>query len=103
MVANIDKIKMCFRALGMFIKNVFTLKLPLWLCIVVGLVCVLFSLLVACSHERMSTQALVGHTEYQDHSYLVFRALDDQRTLAVVHDPDCMCKFVEVVPDDIVE
>ena len=95
MAANIEKINSCFRALGMFLKNILTLKFPLWLYIVASLVCVLFASLVSCAHDRQATQALVGKTEYNGHSFLVFRTLDDSKTLAVVHDPDCVCHFVE--------
>ena len=95
MVALIEKIVKCLVALISYIGNKLVEKYPLWLFIVVCLVAVLLFSVFSCAEKRQSTQALVGKTEYQGHYFLVFRTLDDAKTLAVVHDPDCPCNFVE--------
>lgn len=94
MAANLVKIKGCFRALGSFLKNVLSLKFPLWLYIVVFLAAVLFAWLVSCSalknldDQKRIDSAVVGFTEYRGHSYLVFYAAGN---FSVIHDPECMC------------
>lgn len=95
MVALIEKIIKCFLAVITYIGTKLVEKYPLWLFIVVCLVCVLLFSVFSCAEKRQSTKALVGSTEYKEHHYLVFRALDSNRTIAVVHDPDCPCNFVE--------
>lgn len=103
MAANIKKLKICFLALGTFIKSLLTMRVSVWVLLVAFLVFVLFSCVVSCSNDKSVTRAVVGSTEYNGHNYLVFRALDNHRTLAVVHDPDCVCNYIEVVPEEIVE
>lgn len=97
MAANTEKIKTCFRAVTMFLRNLLTLRCPLWLFIVAVSVAVLFSWLVSCSAAKNSNgnvvdSAVVGYTEYHSHSYLVFYAAG---SFSVVHDPDCICKIIE--------
>lgn len=101
MVALIEKIVTCFLAVITYIGKKLVEKYPLWLYIVVCLVCVLLFSVISCTARKQSNQALVGTTEYRGHAFLVFRTLDDSKTLAVVHDPDCPCNFVE--PLDIQE
>lgn len=101
MVANIEKIKTCCHAVGSFVVNVLTLKFPLWLFIAVFLAAVLLFSAISCTRDKAITQAVVGKTEYNGHSYMVFGSVLDNRTIAVVHDPDCVCHFVESV--DVVE
>ena len=95
MVALIEKIVKCLVAVVSYIGNKLVEKYPLWLFIVVFITCVLLFSVFSCAEKRQSTKALVGATEYKEHQYLVFRALDSNRTIAVVHDPDCPCNFVE--------
>ena len=95
MAANIEKIKICFRAIGLFLKNLLTMQFPLWLYIVAFLVCVLFSLLVACTAQKAMSNnqsAVVGYTDYRGHNYLVFSA---NGSFSVVHDPDCVCNLID--------
>lgn len=95
MVALIEKIVKCLVAFVSFVGKVLLEKYPVWLYIVVFLAAVLLFSVISCTEKRHSTQALVGFTEYNGHKFIVFRALDDNHTLAVVHDPDCLCNYVE--------
>ena len=99
MAANIEKLKTCFRAVGSFLGNVLTLKFPLWLSIAVFLVCVLFGWLLSCTSRKALNTYEVGSTDYQGHTYLIFRALDNdyKPTVTVMHSPDCMCYYIESV------
>lgn len=103
MIANTEKIKICFRAVGTFLKNGLSMCIPLWLCIVAFLAAVLFGFTVSCTAAKSSVQtALVGVSEYRGHTFLVFRAMDNTNgTFSVVHDPDCRCNFVELLPSDL--
>lgn len=95
MGANIDKLNQCFRAVRLFLANVLTLKFPLWLYIVVFLAAVLFFCVVSCSHEQSLQRVVVGHCEEQGHSYIFFRAEHEPYSLTVLHDPDCICYFLD--------
>lgn len=95
MVALIEKIVKCLVACISYVGNKLIEKYPLWLYLAASLGAVLLYSLLSCAHDHAATQALVGKTEYSGHSFLVFRTMDDKQTLAVVHDPDCVCHFVE--------
>lgn len=95
MVVLIEKIVKCLVASISYVGKVLLEKYPVWLYIVVSLAVVLLLSVFSCAEKAHSTQALVGSTEYNGHKFLVFRTLDDKHTLAVVHDPDCLCNYVE--------
>lgn len=100
MAANIEKIKGCFRALVSFLKNMLTLKFPLWLFIVAYLASVLFVLCVGCQHDKaMMRQCIVGSMDFKGHSYLVFTrpGASINGALDVMHDPDCICWLVDSI------
>lgn len=97
MLVLIEKLIKFLAALITYIAAKLTEKYPLWLFIVVFLACVLFFSVVSCEHEKSVSRALVGKTEYQGHSFLIFKQVNDNKTLAVVHDPDCPCYFVEPI------
>ena len=99
MRVNIEKIRECYRVFTMWLGELKSRKLPLWLYIVVFLVSALFVMVVSCSHDKLSTTALVGRTEYNGHQYLVFRTLDDKHTVTVVHDPDCICNYYDQIEE----
>lgn len=102
MAVNMEKnTKGWFRAFISCVARFLKLQFPLWLYIVAFVVCVLFSLLVACTASKASVQtALVGVTEYRGHTFLVFRAVNaSDGSFSVVHDPDCKCNLVDLVQD----
>lgn len=90
-----------FRAFISWLVNLLKLQFPIWLYIVAFLVAVLFFGIVGCTASKASVQtALVGLTEYRGHSFLVFRAINNNDgSFSVVHDPDCKCHFVELLDD----
>lgn len=99
MVANIVKIKECLVAVGTFLKNVLTLRFPLWLYIVAFSAAALFALCVSCSHSSvLLRQCAVGSTEYHGHSYLVFTRFGSSvdGAIDVIHDPECIC-FIDSI------
>lgn len=99
MAANIEKVNGCFRALGSFLANILTLKFPLWLYIVAFLGCVLLFLLIGCAHDKSLQRVVVGHCDEAGHSYVFFRAENDESSLTVLHDPDCICYFLNSEED----
>lgn len=101
MDANTEKKKGWFRAFISYVANLLKLQFPIWLYIVAFLVAVLFISVVGCTASKASVQtALVGVTEYRGHTFLVFRAINNNDgSFSVVHDPDCKCHFVELLDD----
>lgn len=95
MLVLIEKLIKFLAALVTYIAAKLTEKYPLWLFIVVCLAAVLLFSVISCAHDKSVSRALVGKTEYQGHSYLVFKQVNDDKTLAVVHDPDCPCYYIE--------
>lgn len=74
-----------------------TSSLPVWLYIVVLLALVLFVGAISCtrqSEETVNRKMFVGQTEYQGHSYFVFRAMEGSE-ITVIHDPDCICGLID--------
>lgn len=82
------------------IGTILTREFPLWLFIVVCVVCVMLASLISCNaNKNHHVKALsVGTAMYNGHTWLLFENpnyLDG--TFVVVHDPDC------VALDEIVE
>lgn len=77
-----------------------TASLPVWLYIVVFMACVLFVLQCSCSYNKQKedakTKLFVGKTEWNGHSYVVFRAVDSG-DISILHDEDCSCYLIEDV------
>lgn len=99
MVAHMEKLKTWFLACISWLVLGLTKKVPLWLSIVVSLAAVLLILTVSCERDKSLTRAVVGSMEYEGHFYLVFSRVNDG-SISVVHDPDCGCHFIEVLPNE---
>lgn len=97
MAANSSKLKACYRAVISFLKNVLTMRYPLWLFIVVCLAFVLWYSLIACSRDASLQRVVVGNCKWNGHSFVMFRDQDSGASLAVIHDPDCDCQFTEIL------
>lgn len=92
MGVNIEKTKECFRAFIIFVRNVLTMRYPLWLFIVVYLAAVLIGSLIACSAVKQQKSLMVAHSfDYNGHNYLAFE-FDGCTT--TIHDPECICYVI---------